>query len=132
MLALLKYTFLLTSMAGIIESKSMVNDDLMGSATLTNKGNVIDFTSVDPLSAIILPDKEANSFIKDTSLRGGDNRRRLANFGAFSGSSGCHEEWEEGWSCGESTLFIIFFISFCVDQTLRFVAFFPCIHYNSY
>ena len=109
MLALLKYTFLLTSMAGIIESKSMVNDDLMGSATLTNKGNVIDFTSVDPLSAIILPDKEANSFIKDTSLRGGDNRRRLANFGAFSGSSGCHEEWEEGWSCGESTLFIYFF-----------------------
>ena len=132
MLALLKYTFLLTSMAGIIESKSMVNDDLMGSATLTNKGNVIDFASVDPLSAIILPDKEANSFIKDTSLRGGGNRRRLGYFGAFHGSDWCRGEWSENWSCGESTLFIIFFISFCVDQTLRFVAFFPCIHYNSY
>ena len=120
----------------------MGNDELMGSAKLTNKGNVIDFASVeghrvghrvDPikktLSAILLPDKEANRFIKDTSLRGGDNRRRLANFGAFSGSSGCHEEWEEGWSCGESTLFF-FFSSLFVS--MRFVAFFPCIHYNSY
>ena len=114
MYTLFQYTFLLT-LARVIESKSMVNDDLMGSATLTNKGNVIDFASVEvddpienPLSAIILPAKKANSFIKDTSLRG-DNRRRLANFGAFSGSSGCHEEWEEGWNCEESTLFIFFF-----------------------
>jgi len=122
-----QFIFLLTS--SIIGSKAMGNDELMGSARLTNKGNVIDFASVeghrvghrvDPikktLSAILLPDKEANRFIKDTSLRGG-NRRRLVTWGeGYTGPTSCREENNEGWNCVESTFCFVGIFELCIED----------------